>query len=388
MPAPETPVVVTGVGALSALGGGVAALWEGLLAGRSGIRRIERFAAARLPVTTGGEVDGFPHDLPDRDVQMGRRAIAEALEMAGLAPERAARAGFVWATGLDTAYRGPVGFARRSSSACFASLAREFAGPRLMVASACASGTQAVGEALRLLRAGRASACVAGGVSVMLTSFYLIGFVALQALALDDDGDPGGACRPFDRRRRGFALSDGAGALVLETLASARQRGAVPLAEVAGFGVSQDAFDLNRPLPDGSAAEACMREALADAGMAPGDVDAVNAHATGTLLGDLAEAAALRRLLDGAWARVPVSSLKGALGHAMGAAGALEAVAAVLTCRHGLVPPTANLADPDADCELDHVVGRARSHDAGRVLTVSFGMGGQNAAVVLKRVDR
>jgi 3-oxoacyl-[acyl-carrier-protein] synthase II len=222
----------------------------------------------------------------------------------------------------------------------------------------------------------------------MLTSFYLIGFTALQALALDDGGDPGSACRPFDRRRRGFALADGAGALLLETLESARRRGAVPLAEVSGFGVSQDAFDLNRPLPDGSAAEACMRSALADAGIEPADVDAVNAHATGTVLGDLAEAAALRRLLDGAVARVPVSSAKGALGHAMAAAGALEAVAAVLTCRHGLVPPTANLADPDRGCELDHVVDRPRAHDAARVLTVSFGMGGQNAALVLERAER
>jgi 3-oxoacyl-[acyl-carrier-protein] synthase II len=385
---PEVRVVVTGVGALSALGRGAGALWDGLLAGRSGVRRIDRFAAAGLPVTTGGDVDEVPHDLPDRDLAVARVAIAEAVDVARLTPEQAARAGFVWSTGLDTAQRSPDGFVRRSSGACFAELARGFAGPRLMVAAACASGTQAVGEALRLLRAGRASACIAGGSSVMLTSFYLIGFAALQALALDDGGEPAEACRPFDRRRRGFALADGAGALVLETLESARRRGATPLAEVSGFGVSQDAFDLNRPLPDGSAAEACMRVALAEAGVEPGEIDAVNAHATGTVLGDLAEAAALRRLLDGAWPRVPVSSAKGALGHAMAAAGALEAIAAVLTCRDGTVPPTANLADPDGDCELDHVIGRARTHDARRVLTVSFGMGGQNAALLLERVER
>ncbi|HZJ73014.1 MAG TPA: beta-ketoacyl synthase N-terminal-like domain-containing protein, partial [Planctomycetota bacterium] len=209
----------------------------------------------------------------------------------------------------------------------------------------------------------------------MLTSLYLIGFAALPVLALDNGAEPGASCRPFDRRRRGFALADGAGALVLETLDSARRRGAVPLAEVSGFGVSQDGFDLNRPLPDGSAAEACMRLAVEEAGIEPQDVGAVNAHATGTVLGDLAEAAA----------RVPVSSVKGALGHAMAAAGALEAIAAVLTCRHGVVPPTTNLADPDADCALDHVVGAPRAADARRVLTVSFGMGGQNAALLLER---
>jgi 3-oxoacyl-[acyl-carrier-protein] synthase II len=262
------------------------------------------------------------------------------------------------------------------------------------VATACASGTQAVGEAFRLLRSGRAQVCLAGGSSAMLTPFYLIGFAALQALALDDDNaddddddHPAAACRPFDRRRRGFALADGAGALVLETLGSARRRGATPLAEVAGLGVTQDAFDLNRPRPDGSQAERCMRLALADAGLEPGQVDAVNAHGTGTVLGDLAEAAALRRLFDGGRRAVPVSALKGALGHAMAAAGALEAIASVLTCRHGLVPPTANLVDPDGDCDLEHVIGRARSHDVARLLTVSFGMGGQNAALVLQRMD-
>jgi 3-oxoacyl-[acyl-carrier-protein] synthase II len=385
---PEPRIVVTGLGALSALGSGVPALWDGLLAGRSGVRRIPRFAAAGLPVSTGGEVEDVPHDRPDRDVEMGRRAVAEALDSAGLSPEEAAAAGFAWAAGLDTGHRGAEGFVRLSSSACFAALARPFSGPRLMVATACASGTQAVGEAFRLLRAGRARACVAGGSSVMLTPFYLIGFAALQALALDDDGDPAAVCRPFDRRRRGFALADGAGALVLETLDSALRRGATPLAEVTGFGVSQDAFDLNRPLPDGSAAELCMRRALDDAGIEAAQVDAVNAHGTGTVLGDMAEAAALRRLLDGGWQRVPVSSLKGALGHAMAAAGALEAVASVLTCRNGLVPPTANLTDPDGACELDHVTGRPRPHEVQRMLSASFGMGGQNAALVLQRAPR
>jgi 3-oxoacyl-[acyl-carrier-protein] synthase II len=253
-----------------------------------------------------------------------------------------------------------------------------------MIAVACATGTAAIGEAMRLVRGARVDACVAGGSSTMLGAFYLIGFHALRAVAVDVAGeDPALACKPFDRRRRGFALADGAGALVIESLASARRRGAVPLAEIAGYGASQDAFDLNRPPPDGAGALLAMQRALADAHL--DGVDAVNAHGTGTLAGDIAEAAAIRALLPDAWRRVPVSSLKGAIGHAMAAAGALEAIAAIETCRTGIVPATANLDDPDPACALDHVIGAPRETAAARVLSVSFGMGGQNAAIVIAR---
>jgi 3-oxoacyl-[acyl-carrier-protein] synthase II len=159
------------------------------------------------------------------------------------------------------------------------------------------------------------------------------------------------------------------------------------LAEVIGFGMSQDGFDLNRPCDDGAGAELCMRRALCDAGLAPTALDAINAHATGTFLGDLAEAAALRRLLGDAWKRAPVSGVKGAIGHAMAAAGALETIVAAYTCATGIVPPTVNLDEPDEGCELDHVVGKGRDADARTVLSVSCGMGGQNAAIVLKRIS-
>jgi 3-oxoacyl-[acyl-carrier-protein] synthase II len=220
----------------------------------------------------------------------------------------------------------------------------------------------------------------------MLTPFYLIGFAGLQAVATDNGDHPSKSCRPFDRRRKGFALADGAGALIVETLESARERGVTPLAELIGFGVSQDAFDLNRPCEDGSGAELCMRRALSDARLAPQEIDAVNAHATATYLGDLAEAAALRRLFGCDWKHVPVSGVKGAIGHAMAAAGALEAIVAANTCSTGIVPPTVNLNEPDEGCELDHVIGEPRDVNAQRVLSVSFGMGGQNAALILQRV--
>ncbi|HYY56106.1 MAG TPA: beta-ketoacyl-[acyl-carrier-protein] synthase family protein [Pyrinomonadaceae bacterium] len=380
----ERRVVITGAGALSALGATPEELWAGLLDGRSGIGRVSHLVTSGISVTTGGEVSVVPHDRIDRDREIARRAVQDALAAARCDADEC---GFVWSTGLDTFQAGADGFAHRSAGLCFTDLSSSFRHPRRMIAAACASGTQAVGEAFRLIRNGRMEACVAGGSSVMLTPFYLIGFAGLQAVAVDYDGDePSAACRPFDRRRRGFALADGAGALVLETLTRARRRGATPLAEVVGFGMSQDGFDLNRPCDDGAGAELCMQRALCDARVAPAEIDAINAHATGTFLGDLAEVAALRRLFCDDWRRIPVSGVKGAIGHAMAAAGALEAIVAAYTCATGIVPPTVNLSEPDEGCELNHVIREPRDAGARTVLSASFGMGGQNAALVLKRI--
>jgi 3-oxoacyl-[acyl-carrier-protein] synthase II len=377
-------VVITGTGALSALGRTTQDLWDGLISNRAGIRTVERLVASGICVTTGGEVEAVPHDQVDRDHEIANRAIDDALMAA---KREAANCGFIWSTGLDTFQANSRrDFVHRSAGRCFSALASRFVEPKRMIAAACASGTQALGEAFRLIKSGRIDACVAGGSSVMLTPFYLIGFAGLQAVATDNGDHPSRACCPFDRRRKGFALADGAGALVLETLESARQRGTRPLAELVGFGMSQDAFDLNRPCEDGAGAELCMRRALADAGLAPQEINAVNAHATATYLGDLAEAAALRRLFGSDWKHVPVSGVKGAIGHAMAAAGALEAIVAAHTCSTGIVPPTVNLNEPDEGCELDHVIGEPRDANAQRVLSVSFGMGGQNAALILQRV--
>jgi 3-oxoacyl-(acyl-carrier-protein) synthase len=376
-----TRVVITGTGAVSALGATPAALWRGLVDGVSGIRPLARLAG--LEVTTGGEVDLEPPERLDRDQAIASRAIDDALAAARRDP---ATTGLVWGTGLDTYQRTDAGLAHRPAGACFSALATRFAAPRRMIAVACATGTAAIGEALRLVRAGRAEACVAGGSSVMLGPFYLIGFHALRAVAIDvADEAPGAACKPFDRRRRGFALGDGAGALVVETLASAKRRGVEPIAELLGYGNSQDAFDLNRPPQDGAGALLAMQRALADAGVTAGALDAINAHGTGTLVGDIAEAAAIRALVGERWPRVPVSSCKGAIGHTMAAAGALEAIAAIATCRTGVVPPTANLEEPDETCALDHVFGAPREAGARFVMSTSFGMGGQNAALLLAR---
>lgn len=377
-------VVITGMGALSALGATTRDLWNGLLENRSGVRQVQRLVDSGITVTTGGEVDAVSPENLERDHEIANRAIDDALAES---KRDAAACGFIWSTGLDTFQMGPDGFVHRSAGRCFSNLASRFHSPRRMIAAACASGTQAVGEAFRLIQNGQVDACVAGGSSVMLTPFYLIGFAGLQAVAVDNGGDPSSSCRPFDKKRKGFALADGAGAMVLEALESARERGAAVVAEVIGFGMSQDAFDLNRPCDDGAGAELCMRRALADAGLTEEQIDAVNAHATATYSGDLAEAAALRKLFANRWRDVPVSGSKGAIGHAMAAAGVLEAIVAAKTCATGVVPPTVNLRHVDEGCELDHVIGEPRDVNAKTVLSVSFGMGGQNAAIVLKRTE-
>jgi len=375
-------VVVTGLGALSALGDTPEALWEQLCAGRSGVRRQPHLTACGLRATAGGAVASLPFELPARQVELGRRAADAALAQAQLDP---GAAGLIWTSGLDSYQLTPQGLRRRLASECFQALAARHAHPRRMIAVACASGTQALGEATRLIRSGRATACLAGGSSTLLSPLYASGFAALGAVATDVEGeDPALACRPFDVRRRGFALAEGAGALVLESEAHARRRGAAVLAEVVGFGSSQDAFDLNRPPPDGAGAERCLRRALADAGLEPRAIQAVNAHGTGTRVGDTAEASALRRVFGEPGP--PVTSVKGALGHAMAAAGALEAVVCVLGLREQRVPPTVNLDQPDPECSLDHVLdARELAHE--HVLSCSFGMGGQNAALILRRGD-
>jgi 3-oxoacyl-[acyl-carrier-protein] synthase II len=381
-----TRVAITGVGAVSPFGLTAGALWDGLVAGGPAVRTIERLARSGITVTAAGEVP-LPPELAGeaRDRELSRRPIAEALAQAGLG---AADTALVWATGLDAFAEERGELIVRSAGACFTAIARAHARPRRMVATACASATQAIGEAFRAIRAGRVRAAVAGGASMMVSPHYALSFLWLQAHAVDLPGEaPGAACKPFDRMRRGLVLAEGGGALVLEALGPARARGAPILGEVIGYGSSQDAFDLNRPPPDGGGAELCMRRALDDAGIGPDRIGAINAHGTGTRAGDPAEAVALRRVLGERWRTVPVSSVKGAIGHAMAAAGALQGVAAARSCAAGVVPPTCNLTEPDDGCELDHVIGGARGADVPAILSCSYGMGGQNACVIFARPE-
>lgn len=368
-------VVVTGLGAVSGLGEGVDALWHGLLEGRAGVGHVAALVRAGTRTTLGGATP--LHDHPARDRALAAGAIASALDQARLEPHDTA---FVWSAGLDTI--DPQSGVHRPAGACFGAVARAHRRPRRMLAMACASGTATLGEAFHLVRAGRVDAVVAGGSSAMLNEFYVTGFAALGALALNDtDGDA--ACRPFDVRRSGFVLADGAAALVLEPLERALARGATPLAEIVGYGCSSDAHDLNRPPQDGDGARRCVQACLADAGLAAEAIDAVSAHGTGTLAGDVAEAAALEAAFPH---RPPVYGCKGALGHAMAAAGALEAVVAVRSLAEARLPPTRNLVQPDPRCDLRLVTDVPLACDVQTTLSLSCGMGGQNAAVALRRV--
>lgn len=349
-------VVVTGRGARSTVGAGVAALWEGVCAARAGTGAVEGF----------GSGDG---------AAIARAAIDEAIAEAGVEVSDTC---VVWGTGLDTYVDGAEGIVRKPAGEAFGEIAGRHRAPRRMIAVACATGTQAIGHAAQLVRSGRVALAVAGGSSVMRSPYYATGFSALGALAPQ-------RCRPFDAERNGFMLADGAGAVVIESLAHAEARGATPLAELLGFGASQDAFDLHRPPEDGAGAALCIERALNDAKITAADVDTFNAHGTGTIAGDIAEAAAIRRVLGERWREVPVCSVKGAIGHAQAAAGALEALVAIETVRTGVVPPTCHLATPDERCALDHVIVRPRDAGARVAVSTSFGMGGQNAAVIVRR---
>lgn len=372
-------VVVTGIGAATAVGPDVATTWAALIRGESGVARSPALVEAGMAVTMGGRIPGPREDEPfEHEHEIARAAIDEALRGGGV---EAGTAAFVWACGLD-AISLSVGVARIGSGMLFDRLAERFAWPRRRIATACSSSAQAVVEAMELLRLGRVTACLVGGSSAMLTPFYVHGLSILGVLAPDRISDD--VCRPFDRHRSGTALGDGAAAMVLETGAHARDRGATILAEVLGAGTSMDAHDYFKPPRDGAGAALAIRRALDDAGIGAAELSGVFAHATGTVDGDLAEAAALVGL-EPRLAAVPVSAIKGAVGHTMMAAGALGAVAGVCAVVESRLPPSANLTLPDPDCRLDHVIGIERSLRPGPLLVNSFGMGGHNVALVLDR---
>jgi len=259
-------------------------------------------------------------------------------------------------------------------------------GPNLCHVSACASGAHSIGEALHVIRRGEADAMVAGGAEAPIVDIGLAGFAAMRALSTRND-EPERASRPFDRGRDGFVMGEGAGTLMLESLAHARARGATIHAEVLGYGASGDGLHMAAPDETGEGAARCMRLALESAGLAPADVGHVNAHATSTPAGDVAEVVALRRVFGADLERIPVSATKSVTGHLLGAAGALEAILAIRALESETLPPTINLDDLDPECELDHVVGGARKAVARVALSNSFGFGGTNAALIFGRPD-
>jgi 3-oxoacyl-[acyl-carrier-protein] synthase II len=405
-------VVITGMGVLSPLGVGLDAFWDGLVHGRSGVRRITRFDPAPFPSQIAGEVPDFrPADhLPRRDVvrtdafiQYALVAAEEAVAHAGLKIDgQNERVGVALGTGMggvpwliaawETLRReGPGGLSAYAlpgslpnMAAGWVSMRTGARGPLLAPATACAAATQAIGDAARVIQRGEADVMLAGGSDALIHPLVLGGFCAIRALSTRNDA-PARASRPFDRDRDGFVLAEGAGVLVLEALETARARGAEVLAEVLGYGLSADAQHPTASSAEGPAR--AMRLALADAHLPPEAIDYVNAHGTSTAQNDVHETEAIKAVLGAHARRVAVSSIKSMTGHLVGAAGAVEAIAAVLALRHGLIPPTINLETPDPACDLDYVPKHARRRPVRIAMSNSFAFGGTNAILILGRAD-
>lgn len=412
-------VVITGMGLVTALGRDVASTWAGLVAGRSGVRTIESFDPSRLSVRIAAEVRDFDasHVLDrkdlrrtDRYIQFGLVAAREAMDQAGL-PERlegdlAEATGVILGTGLGgvgtlwdgfstNALRGPdrispflVPMGIPNVGAGQIAIHYGMVGPNFATVSACATGGHALGEASEIIRRGDADVMVAGGAEAGIYEVLVGGFAAMRALSGRND-DPEAASRPFDAARDGFVCGEGAGVVVLEALEHAEARGAEPLAELVGYGATADASHITLPAPGGVGAIRAARRALEKAGLAPSDIDHVNAHATSTPEGDKAELQAIRTVFGDDAGRIAVTANKSMLGHTLGAAGAIEAIASILAIREGCIPPTINLDDPDPAADgLDLTPNRAAQREVRAVLSNSFGFGGQNTALVLARWDR
>jgi nodulation protein E len=399
-------VVVTGMGAISAFGIGAEGLWDNLRAGRSGIRPLRHERAEELRVRVGAQVpedfdparyiDERTLPLLDRVSQLALVAAGEAIGQSGLdfaAADLGRRTGAIIGTGVggDTtkdeqrrriyADNSPrmhpltIVRAMTNASASQISITYGLHGPTFAVASACASSNHAIAQAMLMIRAGLADAMVAGGTEACFSYGSLRAWEAMRVLADD-------TCRPFSANRRGLVLGEGAGVFVLESLAHARARGATILGELAGAGMTADAGDIVAPDPAGSAA--AMQQALADAGLAPADIDYISAHGTGTVANDLTETQAIHRVFGEHAARLAVSSTKSMHGHALGASGALELVAVLAAMRDGMVPPTAHLDVPDPACDLDYVAHIARPLAVRAALSNSFAFGGLNAVLAVK----
>ena len=404
-------VAVTGVGVVSPIGTGVDAFWDCLLAGRSGIGRIRRFDTEGQRVHIAGEVDDFEakdwmlaKDVKrvDRFCHLSQAAAQLAIDDAEFVPDEPTRVGTVFSSAVagiighsdevrKMQVRGPRGVSPYTIPALIGNMAGGtiamrfgFGGPCICPVSACASSADATGLAFRLVRDGYADACLAGGGDAPVSDFVVAAFANLRALSTRND-DPAGASRPFDAERDGFVLAEGAAALMLEPLHRAEARGAKVYAEVCGYGVSSDAYHPTAPDPGGAGAARAIVAALEDADLPPDSVGYINAHGTSTPMSDAGETRAVRRALGDHADRVAISSTKSMTGHLLGAAGAIESAACVLTIRDGRIPPTINYRTPDPECDLDYVPNEARSADVDVALCNAMGFGGHNVVVAFRR---
>lgn len=409
-------VVVTGVGLVTPLGIGVQETWQGLCSGLSGVGPISRFDTSDYAVKIAAEVKGFEvENFIEKKVAKHlelfvQYAIASAImakEDSGLeiTDANAPRIGVFTGNGIGglptiekyhqvVLDRGPkritpffIPMVISNMSAGQVSIALGAQGPNLSVTTACAAGTHAVGEAFRSVSRGDCDVAITGGSESTVCSLAVAGFSAMKALSRRND-DPQAASRPFDRDRDGFIIAEGGGMLVVEELEHARKRGAKIYAEIAGYGLSGDAYHMAAPPADGNGAVRCMKMALDDGGLNPEDIDYINAHGTSTPLNDVVETGAIKQVFGDHASKLAISSTKSMTGHMLGGAGGIESVFTALTIKHGIIPPTINLENPDPGCDLDYVPNVAREMDVRAAVSNSFGFGGTNAVLAMKKFQQ
>jgi 3-oxoacyl-[acyl-carrier-protein] synthase II len=408
--------VITGMGAVTPLGSSLDLYWKGLVNGESGVRKITQFDATDFPCQIAGEIPDFNPDayldrkearrLP-RSAQIALVSAIQAVQDAGLPelmPDKE-RAGVVFGTalgGIDQIDEGIIELRKLGINrvnpftipfgipnlAAFL-IARQFQclGPNSTIVTACATGTQTIGEAAQLIRLGKADVIITGGTESLIKDYSVAGFSAMRALPVNYNDKPQAASRPFDANREGFILSEGAGALIVESLEHALQRGAHIYAEIAGYSATSDGYHIAQPEPEAEGAIRTMRWALKDAEISPKEIDYINAHGTSTPLNDATETKAIKNVFGDHAYELAISSTKSMIGHAMGASGTLEAIACVQSILHGVIHPTINYTTPDPDCDLDYVPNQARKQVVRYALSNSFGLGGQNACLILKKYN-
>lgn len=406
-------VVITGMGVVSPNGNELNTFWDNIINGRSGIKAVDRFDTSQLPARIAGLVKDFEPEQyidkkeirrMDRSTHFAMAAAQMAIEDAGLEPEKEdrKRIGVVFGSGIGgietlenqilvMAAKGPgkvspflVPMMIPNISASQIAIRYGFKGPNITTVTACASATNAIGEAVRVIQRGDADVVITGGTEAPICPISMAAFCAMRALSTRNE-EPEKASRPFDAERDGFVMGEGAGVLVVEALEHAQARGARIYAEIAGYGVTCDAYHITAPDPVGTGAAKAMELAIADAGLKPEDVDYINAHGTSTPLGDKGETLAIKRVFGEHASRLAVSSTKSMTGHLLGAAGGIETIITALTVYHDVIPPTINLDNPDPECDLDYVPHQARRQEVRVALNNSFGFGGHNAVLLLKK---
>jgi beta-ketoacyl-acyl-carrier-protein synthase II len=408
--------VITGMGAVTPLGSSVDLFWNGLINGASGVRKITQFDASELPCQIAGEIPDFdPMQYLDRKEarrlpRSAQVAVASAIQavndagLPGTMPNKE-RTAVVYGTalgGIDMMVDGifqlraeglsrgnpfTLPFAIPNLSSFLIAKQFQALGPNRTIVTACATGTQTIGEAAELIWNGKADIVITGGTEALIEDYSVAGFCAMRALPTSFNDDPTLASRPFDARREGFILAEGAGTLIVESLENAINRGAHIYAEIIGCASTSDAFHIAAPDPDAAGAIRAMHWALENASIAPTQIDYINAHGTSTPLNDTTETKAIKEVFGKHAYKLTVSSTKSMIGHAMGASGALEAIACVLTILNGIIHPTINYTTPDPECDLDYVPNVARKQTVNYALSNSFGLGGQNACLILKKFE-